>query len=417
MSTDIAVTGSGIAIASGLRIPEVRRALWEGESGIGRLSRFRPRPGGASAAAELPEFDLKETLRFSKLEKFMGPNARAALLAAREALQSSGLDLSGLDPFRVGIYCATGETGLDYSDFGRALRYGWKEDEKRDYGALGGRAARLIDPYFSLRTLSNLIPGLLGIEWSIQGPSQNFVHSDPAGISALTAAADDLVFGHCDVALVGGADSLLQTKTYLNFSSRGLLSGQQPESVAGPFDEARDGIVLGEGAGFLVLERQSDLQISERSSLAELRGTLELVESEICPWSRRTARRIEAWWAEQFCNGAPDFVIAHGLGTPADDRAEAEALRPLLADTPVTAFKGFTGYLGAATAPVEVILGLMALGEGRIPAITRLRSPDGDLEIPLVAGAAIELKNARSFVLVTRGWGGQVALLHVRTCQ
>ncbi len=411
----VAVTGVGLTLPIGLSVGEVRERSRAGDSGIGPLRRFDAAGYAGRAAAEVPEFDLSASLRFPKNQKFMNTSVRCAMRAALEAVAASQVDLKRYDPFRIAVYTGSGQTGLEGAAFFDALDLVATGDEAQDFANLGGRASRLVDPYFSLRTLANAGVGLLSAECGARGPSGNFVQGDTASALAIASGYYDLVEGRADVALVGGYDSLFDVSTYLAYEKAGLLSPSAPDRAYRPFDRARDGIVPGEGAGFLVLERLDDVRGRGGPRAGEIVGVgssmeaLDTLEAKTSECALRSA--IGAATGGQTC----DFIVAHGIGTPAADRREADLLRAVAPQVPVTAFKGQTGYLGAATAAVEAVLALLAAEQREVPAIAGLVDCDSDLTLDFVVGRPRPLdRESPTALCLSWSWFGQCAALCVR---
>ena len=221
------------------------------------------------------------------------------------------------------------------------------------------------------------------------------------------------------MAVAGGYDSLATTGNFLAYEQAGLLSHLDPAEAYRPFDDRADGLVLGEGAGFLVLERWEHAAQRGAAILGEFLGAGSAmgVGEQWRP----------AWTAETVCRAArqalgdarPDFVVASGLATAEEDRCEVSALTALTAiggrRTPVTALKSQTGYLGAGTAAAELGLGLLCARQGFVPAIARhtQSGPYGMLD--LVSGAARQIEGTEPVGLfLSCSWGGAVAALAAR---
>jgi 3-oxoacyl-(acyl-carrier-protein) synthase len=410
---EVVVTGVGVALPLGLDVDHVRERSLRGESAIGPLRHFEPGGFACRAAAEVPAFELSSRLRCPKNEKFMGRSLRCAMHAARQAVEASRLDAAAVDPYRLAVYTGSGQTGLESAEFFRALEVAQHPDEQQHLANLGGRPARVIDRYFSLRTLSNAGVGLLSVELGAQGSSDNLVQGETASALAVAAGYRDLLEQRSDAVIVGGYDSLLGLSAFLGYAAAGLLSPAAHEHAYRPFDRDRDGIVLGEGAAFLVLERGEDARRRGAPLLGEVLGVGDGMALGGAGESERALRRA----VEQATGGAPmDFVVAHGVGTRDGDRDEAQALAALFGERlPVTAFKSQTGYLGAAGGVVELVLALQAARAGRVPPIARHATPDDDCRLSLVSGSARALPAAApSAVCLARSWFGQCTALAVR---
>jgi 3-oxoacyl-[acyl-carrier-protein] synthase II len=408
----VAVTGLGLVLPLGLSAADVWRRSAAGESGVGWLTRFDV--GRRCPAAEVDEFDVVECLRVPKHAKFMSRSSRFAVRAAREAIAGSRVDLDRVDPGRIGLYTGSGETGLDSHEFLGALGAAWRDGGDRDFGALGGRPSKAIDPFFLLRTLSNGGLGLLAMELQARGPSHNFVQSEVASAQALAAACRDLEDGRCDVAVAGGHDALLNVSTFLAYDRAGLLAHRPPGEVGRVLDEAGDGLALGEGAAMLVLERPADAEARGAPILGRILGVGtatdagDVAGSSLSPGvvGRAVAGALDSVTT-------PTFAVARGIGVRAADGVEGEAIRSVWPDgVPVTSFKRQTGYLGAATAAAEVGLALLALARRTIPPTAALGALDADLDV--VRGAARPVDDTEPAALCLSGsWVGQAAAVLV----
>ena len=412
----IAITGVGLVTPLGLTAAENVARTCRGESGIAQATAFRVEGHAAQALAGVAAFELESFLRFPKNYKFMGRAVQFAMRAAREAIDQSGIDPRKLDPSRVGIQVGSGQTGVEYDHFFPSLVMAWDAGREMDYKYLGGLPSHLIDRYICLRTLANGGLALLSTEFGIRGPNGNFTQKDTASAHALQAAYLDLLEERCDVAVAGGYDSLATPGNFLAYEQAGLLSHADPAEACRPFEPQTDGLVLGEGAGFLVLERWEHAAARDTTILGEFCGAGSAMGTNE-QWR-------PAWSEETICQAArqamgdarPDFVVASGMGTVEEDRCESAALAAIVGtSTPVTALKSHTGYMGAGTAAAELGLGLLCARQGFVPAIARhtQSTPHGALD--LVSGAARRLEQSEPLGLfLSCSWGGAVAALAAR---
>jgi 3-oxoacyl-[acyl-carrier-protein] synthase II len=403
----------GLAVPGG---PSLEKAweLWSsGKTAMASSTRL----GAPIMTAEVPAFDLASELRSPKNEKFMSNSVRFALRAAKDAIAAADADLSTFDPFRVALYTGSGQTGLESAEFFDNLEIAAGGDSASDFANMGGRAARLIDRYFSLRTLSNAGLGLLSMEFGAQGPSNNFVQDDTASASAIASGAQDLRDRRCDLAIVGGYDSLLTVSSYLAYKQAGLLSGRLTHDAYRPFDRDRDGLVLGEGAGFLVLERASDARRRNAPIAGELVGVSMAAEVDGDDADTKTSFEAIAEAVRDATRGSPfDALVAHGIGTQEGDKQESRILRYLVGpDVPVTALKGLTGYIGAATAAVELIIALKAAQQRILLPIAGHASADDGCPLSLTTGSPKCLGNPVTVVVLAWSWFGRCAAMAART--
>lgn len=414
--TDVVVTGVGVAIPLGVVTDTVSQRSLCGESAIAPFRRFVPDGYPCQASAEVPDFDLERTLRFPKNEKFMGRAVRCAMHAAWTAVRASEIDLAAWDPYRVAVYAGSGQTGLESAEFFRALEVAHGANDDQAFANLGGRASRLLDRCFSLRTLSNAGVGLLSIELGAKGASDNFVQGDTASALAVASAVQDLLDGRSDVAVAGGFDSLLTVSTFLAYQRSGTLSAAAAERAYRPFDRDRDGLVLGEGAAFVVLERAADARRRDAPVLGTIVGVGTAMETADALEAKASHAALEAAIEAATGGSAVDFVVAHGIGTREGDRAEARLLGEVLGQrVPVTALKSQTGYLGAATSVAELVLALQAARARLVPPIARHDAPDDDFRLSFVTGRALPLAaDAPTALCLAWSWFGQCTAIAVR---
>ena len=268
----VAITGVGLVTPLGLSAAENVARSCRGESAIGPARAIDVQGHAATALAAVPDFELESFLRFPKNFKFMSRAVQFAMRAAREAIDQSGLDPGKMDATRVGIQVGSGQTGVEYDHFFPSLIMAWDAGREMDYKYLGGLPSHLIDRYICLRTLANGGLALLSTEFGIRGPNGNFTQKDTASALALNAAYLDLLEGRCDVSVAGGYDSLATAGNFLAYEQAGLLSHADPAEAYRPLDGEADGLVLGEGAGFLVLERWEHAEARGATALGEFHG-------------------------------------------------------------------------------------------------------------------------------------------------
>ena len=408
---DVVITGVGVVSPLGLTPAEISRKVRQGESGIAPLQAFDLE---GEFAGEAPAFDLSARLKNPKSIKLMSRGSRLALYAACDAVATSGLDLAAADRERIAVEVGSGHTGIDYDSFFPALQVAWRDDPECDFAHLGGRASKLIDAYFSLRSLSNAGVGLLAAEFDLRGPSNNYVQNDTASAWALQAGAADIEDGIADFALVGGYDSLTLKSAYLSFFEAGLLARGKPMT---PFGAGRSGATLGEGAAFFFLESGERARHRQARPFARLEGFLSAADAAGEGWVADGLPALETGLRRAFDSGLrPDYVIARGISMPEEDNTEAELLRRLGIEAgQVSAWKGWTGYLGAAAAAVELALTVHAVRAGCLPAPLGGGRPDPRLPLEGLPDGAIAVAGRDPLILLLSGcWAGQASALWFR---
>jgi 3-oxoacyl-[acyl-carrier-protein] synthase II len=295
----IAITGVGLITPAGLTARENAERI---RSGVNMQPDRSNKSLNCESFARAGQFDLERRLRYPKNIKFMSRAVQLAMYAALDALDASGVSMDSVDRARFGVHTACGETGLENEEFFGAYSLAW-QDREPDFKYLSLRASKMVDPYFSLRTLTNAGSGLIAMELGLHGTSCHFIHGETSGAQALEAACEDLADRRCDVALCGAYDHLGTAAAYVAYAASG-------------FARPRGELLLGEGAAFLVLERTED---------AHSRAAC--IQAEVLSVDVRAGG-----------SAAPPDVTGFSV-----DRG---------------AYRPSTGYLGAATALAELAAGL-----------------------------------------------------------
>lgn len=381
-------------------------SLREGRNGIAPISSFPVPTEVTPAVGEIRNFDprsfviprLKKT--FVKSLKYMARDIQLAVAMAQVALQDAGLAEGGVDPTRIGIDLGAGIISTDLQELTPGIEKSYEVDNKFSYATWGNEGIKLVQPIWLLKYLPNMLACHISILSDCQGPSNTITEGDASSGLAIGEAFRILQKSRADVMISGGADSKIHPLSYIRARMIGLLThwSGSPELASRPFDSQATGLVLGEGAGILIMERLEHANARSAKIYGEVIGI----------GSGSDARRIT-----EPCTGqgmvhaikaalkdaglAPDdacisHIHAHGIGVPSLDAAEAAAIREVFRDRPdipVTSTKGATGNMGAGNGGVELISSLLALREGFIPPIIHCDEPVGGLGLNLVRGSAI----------------------------
>jgi 3-oxoacyl-[acyl-carrier-protein] synthase II len=333
-----------------------------------------------------------------------------ALLAAREAVTHAGLSegdtesITGSDPDRVGVIVGSGIGGAE----------SWQDEYPRYLDKGPGR----VSPMFIPKMLSNTAAGTIAIRTGARGPNLTVNTACAAGASALHVARDLIAAGTADVVIAGGVEAGITGLSMSAFAQMGALSRNPDASQASrPFDVDRDGFVMGEGAGLLVLESADHAARRGATPLAVLAGCGASADA-----FHATAPPEDGGGAILAIQRAVDdaavearrigHLNAHGTSTPLNDVAESRAMRAVFGDhtdrIAVTSTKGVTGHLLGAAGAVEAAFAIQALREGLVPPTANLATQDPDIALDVVSGAprSVELEAVLS---TSMGFGGQNA--------
>ncbi|MFD0319341.1 beta-ketoacyl-[acyl-carrier-protein] synthase family protein [Streptomyces flavalbus] len=402
MPADVAVTGLGLVTPAGHTPEENWAALCRGRS----LAAPDPELSGLPVdfSCQVTGFDAAGELG-QPLARRVDPFTQFALVAARRAVDHAGLSRKGgLGP-RVGVVLGVGSNCLS--------------TYVTEFGHLGADRPQRVSPLALPRSVPSMAAGEVAIDLGAQGPNFTTASACASGATALGVARDLLRAGTCDIVLAGGSESARSRMTATCFSQMRALSRRrdEPALASRPFDAGRDGMVLGEGAAVLVLERAADARARKAPVLALLRGYGAGSDAHhpVAPHPRGegAARAIVAALEDAGC-GPRDIghVNAHGTSTPLGDAAEAAALTRVFGDAPppVTASKGVIGHSLGASAAIQAAYAVLALRHGVVPPVANFQGQDGEHKLDIVAGQPRPLPT-RTAISCGFGFGGQNAVL------
>lgn len=403
----IVITGMGAVTPLGIGVANYWRALIEGRCGIGPLTRFDAEALPVRIAAEVQDFpeDALPRAVARNAARFM----RYAFAAGMEALLQSSLDIAAT-PERVGITMGTAMAGIAESSAGEAAFLGCKRGK--------------MSPHFVPMIIGNMATAHLAIHYGIHGPGMTLETACSAGGDAIMAAAMLIHAGEADAMLVLGGESILCPSVVSSLAQARALSRRNdaPKTSSRPFDRDRDGFVIGEGGGALVLERLSHAQARGALVLAELAGWANSLDAHHItapdPAGEGAAACMRAALRRaRLAPRAIGYVNAHGTSTGLGDIAETVALKRIFGSMatapPVSSTKGATGHLMGAGGITEVIACIMALREGILPPTLNLDSPDPQCDLDYVPHTAREAR-VDAAMSNSLGFGGQNSSIIVR---
>ncbi len=403
MNHRVVITGMGVVSPIGVTIADFETSLFAGTSGVGPMTLFDPGQFPCRIAAEV---------KTSVCDKFRDRKIGFALVAAEQAIQDAGLDPStGLSSAGLSL-----GIGLEVLDLQNLLTWS-RQGVSLDHESWERRLT-------FLQTPSDLCAHLISHRWGMQVPPQVHVSACAAGTDAIGAAFHEIRSGRRQIMLAGGTDSMINPLGVGGFCKLRALStrNDSPTQASRPFDRSRDGFVLGEGAGLLVLENR-DVAIARRARIhAEIVGYGNSFDahgiSEPHPEGRGAfqamsrAIRDAGIGPEQI-----DCINAHGSSTPKNDAMETIAIKQLLGDragsVPVVSTKSMIGHLIAAAGAVEVIAATLCLQNGKVHPTINLTDPDPDCDLDYVPGS-VRLHTQRYVLSNSFAFGGQNAALVLR---
>lgn len=421
----VAITGLGLLTPCGRGWRPYWDATLETRSAICMLSpQLQPSSLPIRMAGEISNFDPAEFIKQRKSLKVMSREIQLAVAASYMAIEDSNIRLEEVDRTRFGISLGTGIINNDLDEICVGIQKGFDENGKFQMKKFGLEGVRALYPLWFLKYLPNMPACHISIAHNLSGPSNTVTTSSAAGAQALGEAYHVIRRGDADVMIAGSTDSKINAMGISRFHLLGLLSrdGGHPEKAYRPFDERHNGIVLGEGAGLVILEEWEHARRRGAHLYGEMIGYGSSSDFNYNPMITEdfTGKKLamsRALHDAQVDSKEIDFLVANGSGIPMDDIQEAEAIRSVfhssLAHIRVTNVKPITGHLIYGSAGVEIGAALLALRNGVIPAVANLEKPDEACELPFVMEKP-EYTMTRTFLFNSFGFGGQNAALVVR---
>ncbi len=430
----IVITGMGWITPLGHDLDTVWSKLTAGESGVAMIDRFDSSTFPTKFAAEVRDFDYRQYLNDPSLHEHAGLNSQFALGAARQAWEQSGLGRSGrLDPRRIGIYLGAGEGVLDFDNYARTTLESWDNEAGGiDSVRWAEAASKYMDRRGEIEQEPNMPVSHLAREFNVRGPAYNCLTACAASTQAVGEATSIIRRGEADVMISGGTHTMIHVLGITGFSRLTTLSTRNGEirCASRPFDRTRDGFVMGEGGGMVILERLDHALARGATPLAEITGYGSTADAfritDMHPEGRGPmAAILEALHGAGIAPDATDetgqplihYISAHGTGTKENDSVETRAIKNVFGTNakriPISSIKSMMGHLIAAAGVVEIIACVLSIHHQMLPPTINLREPDPELDLDYVANRArparVETCLANSF-----GFGGQNNTLIVR---
>jgi 3-oxoacyl-[acyl-carrier-protein] synthase II len=425
----VVVTGVGVVAPNGLGKEAFWKACVEGKSGVGPIRSFDASRHPVKIAAEVPEFDPTPFIpsQHRKSLKIMGRASRFAVSAASLAVTDSGLELGRLDPERIGVVMGTGIVPIDLPEVTPILKEACDESGKLHADRLGQQGAGVLFPLWLLKYLPNMAAAHVSMALNAQGPNNTITTACAAGTQAVGEAFRLISRGDADIMLAGGADSRIDPFLLLAYTALGAISPahRPPAEVSRPFDAHRDGFVLGEGAGVLLLEELESARRRGAVIYAEVLGLGSSFDAYAVtkpdPDARGAARAIE--WAlkeARVDHHDVDYINAHGTSTRLNDLMETKAVKRVFGEgakaLPLSSIKSMVGHLIGAAGAVEAAALALTLHHGVLPPTINQTTRDPECDLDYVPNSARELP-VRTAISTSFGFGGQNAALVMRGFQ
>ena len=418
----VAVTGLGVVAPNGVGKDAFWDACVEGRSGVGPIRSFDASSHPVKVAAEVQDLDLFEAVpaEHRKSLRIMGRAARFGVVAAHLAMKDSGLDPNRIIPERLGVVMGTGMVPIDLPEIAPLLAQACSQEGGLDATELGRNGSSLV-PLWILKYLPNMVAAHISLLHNAKGPNSTIATACAAGTQASGEGFRLIQRGDADYCLAGGADSRIDPLLMLAYSSLGALSPAKRNAaeVSRPFDGERDGFVLGEGSGILVLEDFEHAKNRGATIYAEVMGMGSSFDAYAItkpdPEAGGATRAIEWALREARLNACDvDYVNAHGTSTRLNDLMETTAVKRVFGNSakglPMSSIKSMIGHLIGAAGAVEAVAMAMSLYKGVVPPTINQTRPDPRCDLDYVPNEARDLRLHRA-ISTSFGFGGQNAAL------
>lgn len=373
----VVVTGMGALTPIGNTVQEYWDSLLKGVSGAAPITHFDASKFKTQFACEVKGFDVLEHIDRKEARK-MDPYAQYAMVVAEEAIQNSGLDIESINPDRVGVIWGSGIGGLKTF-----------QDEVTQF-ALGDGTPRF-NPFFIPKMIADIASGLISIKYNLRGPNYTTVSACASSTNAIIDAFNLIRLGKADAFVTGGSEAAVNEAGIGGFNALHALSqrNDSPETASRPFDKGRDGFVLGEGAGCLIIEELEHAKKRGAHIYCEIAGGGMSADAH-----HITAPHPEGLGAlnvmkmaiqdAQMQPGNIDYINVHGTSTPLGDIAETKAIKQFFGEEAynlnISSTKSMTGHLLGAAGAIESIASILAVVNDVVPPTINFEENDPEID-------------------------------------
>ncbi len=408
MSRRVVVTGLGVVTSLGVEVPDFWDRICAGKSGVGQISRFDCSEYKVRFAGEIKEFELTEHMQIdSKDVKRLDRFVQFAMAAAAKAVRQSGIDFSQGDQYRNGVLIGSGIGGL--------------QEIEQQHNQLFDRGPSRVSPFMIPKLMVNAASGNISCHWQLRGPNSAVATACASATNAIGDAFRLIQLDHADVMVTGGSEAAITPMGLSGFARMAALStrNEEPERASRPWDKDRDGFVMAEGAGVLILEELEHAKKRGATILAEILGYGMSADGNHMtapdPEGRGAARAMQCAIRDAKINPNDiDYVNAHGTSTPLGDKAETFAIKTVFGDhvhkIAVSSIKSQMGHLLGASGGVELVACVLALQNQVAPPTINLDNPDEGCDLDYVPHEARQMP-IRRILKNSFGFGGHNACL------
>ena len=396
----VVVTGLGIVSPLGNDLDSTWSNIINGKSGAGRITKFDPAGFSTTFAAELKGYNEASGLSSKEIRR-IDPFIQYALTASDQAIKDSDLSLDNIEKTKIGVSIGSGIGGL-----------GGIEDNAL---ILGDKGPRKISPFFVPGAIINMASGNVAIKYNLQGPNISIVSACSSAGHSIGYSARTISYGDADIMITGGAEAGITPLGLAGFNAAKALStnNENPEQASCPWDKKRDGFLLGEGAGILILEELESAKNRKAKIYGEVVGFGQSDDAYHITAPAEDGRgaynaMINALNDFKEDHDKIDYINAHGTSTPLGDVIEAKAIAEIFKgrkNLSVSSTKSMTGHLLGAAGAIEAIFCLLAMRDSVIPPTINLNDPDNEFDLDLTPNKS-KTKEVNFAMSNSFGFGG-----------
>ncbi|MFH1564066.1 MAG: beta-ketoacyl-ACP synthase II [Nitrospirota bacterium] len=403
------ITGIGVITPIGIGKENFWKALCEGKSGISRITSFDTSELNTKIAGEIRDFNPLNYIG-SKTAKRVGRASQFGIAGAKLALEDAKLDLSKEDVEKIAVIIGGGIGGLSFAEenLTKCVKEGYEK----------------VSPFLSVNIFGGALSSEVSLELGLKGPSLTISTGCPAGTDAIGQAFNAIRDGRHEVVIAGGAEAAIRPLTLLSFLVMGALSprNDEPTKVSRPFDAKRDGFVLGEGGGMVILEELEHARARGAHIYGEIIGYAMTSDAyhmvAPAPSGKELARVFKLALEDAHISPKDiDYINPHGASTPLGDRIETLVIKQVFGQQayhiPISATKSMLGHSIGATGAVELIVCALTLETGIIPPTINYEYPDPECDLDYVPNKARE-KTVNIALSNSIGFGGKNSALVIK---
>ena len=405
----VVITGIGALAPNGNNVGEFWNNLKEGISGIGPITYFNTDDHKVKIAGELKNISADHIINPKESRK-LDPFSVYAIVATHEAMDMSGLNTDSFDSDRAGVVIGTGVGGI--------------QTLEEQHNIIEDRGAKRVSPQFVPKMISNIAGGHLSLRWNLRGPNQTVTSACASATDAIGIAMRLISSGDADIMITGGTEASITPLTIAGFANMRALSQSNinPEKASRPFDLNRNGFVLSEGSGILVLESETHAKKRKAEILAELAGYGASDDAfhitQPAPGGMGAFKAMEKAIINANLNKKQiKYINAHGTSTPFNDKNESQAIQNLFqehsSEIKVSSTKSMTGHLLGAAGGIEAVSLVKAINEQVLPPTINYDTPDPECTLDYVPNQAQDF-NFECALSNTFGFGGHNAVICIK---